>query len=299
MKKKSIKKISRYAMYSLLLSIAAAFLVFSVLVIVDWVKANVMAKEQLYEYAESFTLEKNYSEGTLANPVDENSRNLNDETPTQNQIQEYRYLTELPFFEADFEELKEINPDIAAFIHFDNLHISYPIMQKEDDDSENPYYLTHNLKGEEYSNGWLYVDHYRNLNPIGSTNLAPYGANTVIYGNARGTTAPFAPLLDTLSKDWQSDPDNYIFWVTTPTYNYVFQIFSVYTIYPEKYYRAHVYSSPEVKKSWYKTMQKRSIFETNVFLNTDDVVLTLSSIPDELENQIVVQAKLIKSQKRQ
>ena len=64
MKKKSIKKISRYAMYSLLLSIAAAFLVFSVLVIVDWVKANVMAKEQLYEYAESFTLEKNYSEET-------------------------------------------------------------------------------------------------------------------------------------------------------------------------------------------------------------------------------------------
>ena len=45
-------------------------------------------------------------------------------------------------FTVDFSGLKELNPDCIGWIRFENIDISYPIMQGED----NEYYLKHTFE---------------------------------------------------------------------------------------------------------------------------------------------------------
>ena len=49
--------------------------------------------------------------------------------------------------------------------------------------------------------------------------------NTIIYAHGRLDKTMFGSLRDTLNKNWWSDPSNYVVKVSTPSDNYVFEIF--------------------------------------------------------------------------
>lgn len=299
MKKNKVgkQKNVKFVIFCLLLTISTAAIDFSLLAILDWVGANAIEKNKLADYKSSITVTKNQTNEILTNPAKEDSIDITGEKITKNQIADYEHFANLPFYEVDFQQLAKDNPDIIAFIHMDSLDISYPIVQKKNDDKDNPYYLTHDISGNQNEGGWIYADIYSNLNPIGSTN--PYGTNTVIYGHERGETSILSSLRNTLTKEWQSDMNNYAMWISTPEQNYVLQIFSVYTIYPESYYTAGGFTNTKVKETWYKTMKKRSTLPHDVFLDVNDTILTISSAPDDFSNRIVIQAKIIKTQSRQ
>ena len=57
-------------------------------------------------------------------------------------------------FTVDFSGLKELNPDCIGWIRFENIDISYPIMQGED----NEYYLKHTFKKTEHVAGSIFLD---------------------------------------------------------------------------------------------------------------------------------------------
>lgn len=57
----------------------------------------------------------------------------------------------------DFEALKQINPDIYAWIQIPGTNIDSPVVQNADDNS---YYLTHGANGEESSFGAIFTENH-------------------------------------------------------------------------------------------------------------------------------------------
>ena len=72
----------------------------------------------------------------------------------------------------DFEALWEINPEAYAWITIPGTEIDYPILQSETD---NTYYLTHNIEGEESPEGAIFTEDYNSKDFK--------DPNTVIYGH--------------------------------------------------------------------------------------------------------------------
>jgi len=74
-------------------------------------------------------------------------------------------------FTVDFSGLKELNPDCIGWIRFENIDISYPIMQGED----NEYYLKHTFEGQAVTAASIFMD---------ANNHADFSdQNTFIYGH--------------------------------------------------------------------------------------------------------------------
>ena len=72
--------------------------------------------------------------------------------------------------EYDFRELKNINPDIIAWLRLDDTQISYPVLQT----SDNSKYLVRDYRGEYNTGGAIFVD---------SRNDKVSDEYTIIYGH--------------------------------------------------------------------------------------------------------------------
>ncbi len=101
-----------------------------------------------------------------------------------------KQLPEAPDKDLDWDELRELNPDIYAWISVPGLGIEYPILRKEND---NAYYLNHNIDGSYGLPGVIYTENY---------NSADFtDPNTVIYGHNMDDETMFSPLIDLMDKD--------------------------------------------------------------------------------------------------
>lgn len=83
----------------------------------------------------------------------------------------------------DFQKLKEINPDIVAWIKIPGTEIDYPIVQGKD----NEEYLHNTFSGESNSSGAIFLD-YQCAGDFSS-------ANSIIYGHHMRNGSMFADLL--------------------------------------------------------------------------------------------------------
>lgn len=248
--------------------------IMAVIIIYNWEKDNQNIEklnEEITKLVELTTIEE---EGELINPPED----------AQN---DYWYFVEQPFYNVDFSLLQQKNSDTIAFIHMQNTNVNYPIVQT----TNNKYYLTHAYDKSYNNAGWVFMD-YENLANFQSD-------NTVIYGHGRLDKTVFGSLKNTLTKEWQSKQDNYVIWISTPTENMVYQIFSIYTIESESYYIKTSFAKSEEKEKWVNTMKSRNITGQNTDVSVDDKILTLSTCLNDNGGRIVVQAKLIKVQKRQ
>lgn len=203
--------------------------------------------------------------------------------PPKSKESDYWYYIKFPFYNVDFTELLRKNSDTVAFINVPNTNINYPIVQTKD----NKYYLTHAFDKSKNDAGWVFMD-YRN-----KANFSD--SNTIIYGHGRLNKTVFGSLKNTLTSQWQNNKDNYVINISTPKANYVYQIFSIYTIEQEAYYLTNNFSTTKKKEEWLKIMQKRSIVNLNVELSNTDKVITLSTCENNYGSRIVVHGKLIKS----
>lgn len=207
--------------------------------------------------------------------------------PPEDKESDYWYYVNLPFYDVDFKTLKEKNADTIAFIHMDQTNINYPIVQTTD----NEYYLHRAFDKSKNAAGWVFMDYRNNINNLSD--------NTIIYGHGRLDKTVFGSLKNALSKSWQENKDNYIIWLSTPTENMMFQIFSIYTIKSESYYIETSFKTEAKKEEWLNIMIERNTAPKTAEVTTSDKILTLSTCLNDLGDRVVVQAKLIKKQKRQ
>lgn len=200
----------------------------------------------------------------------------------------YSYKKDLEFKEKiaeyDFDKLKEINTDIVGFIEVDNTNISYPVVKS----SDNSYYLNHSYKKEKNNIGSIFLD-YRN-------DLDNLSKNNIIYGHGRLDNTMFGSLNNLLDSSNLDSKESYYITLSTPNSIMTFKIFSVYTIPKEGYYIKTYFSSNKYFKEFLETIMKRSIYNFNTDVNTNDKILTLSTCKDNFGKRIVVHAKLLKKE---
>ena len=200
----------------------------------------------------------------------------------------YSYKKDLEFKEKiaeyDFEKLKEINTDIVGFIEVDNTNISYPVVKS----SDNSYYLNHSYKKEKNNIGSIFLD-YRN-------DLDNLSKNNIIYGHGRLDNTMFGSLNNLLDSSNLDSKESYYITLSTPKSIMTFKIFSVYTIPKEGYYIKTYFSSNKYFKEFLETIMKRSIYNFNTDVSTNDKILTLSTCKDNFGKRVVVHAKLLKKE---
>lgn len=259
--------------FAILILICSSIFIFSLYSLVTWQLDNNKIKNLHSEIDDISNGEFIKDKGDAFNPPDDKDS-------------DYWYYIDLPFYNVDFDELLKKNKDTVAFIHMENNNINYPVVQSKD----NNYYLTHAFDKSYNEAGWVFLDYRNNINSL--------SFNNIIYGHGRLNKTVFGSLKDTLDKKWQSNKDNLAIYISTPNENMIFQIFSIYTIKSESYYINTLFNNKNEKSKWLDTMIKRNTSVINTSVDTNDKILTLSTCLDDNGGRVVVQAKLIKTQKR-
>ena len=274
-KKKKIKKIKLrpWFFYTIVISLILIIII-NCYTLYNWNKDNKEIKK----------IKEEIEETIVPKEINDKGENIN---PPSNEDSDYWYYINMPFYSVDFTELQQKNNDTIAFIYMKNTNINYPIVQSTD----NEYYLNHAFDKSKNDAGWVYMD-YRN-------NKHFTNDNTIIYGHGRLNKTVFGTLKNTLTKKWQSNKDNYLIYISTPSKNLIYQIFSIYTIESESYYITTDFFSKSEKIKWLNTMKERNIAPISTEVNENDTILTLSTCQNNNGGRIVVQAKLIKQQKKE
>lgn len=192
---------------------------------------------------------------------------------------------DFPFLQVDFKDLLVQNQDTVGWIQIDGTNVNYPIVQSK----SNEYYLTHAFDHSYTKAGWIFSDYRNNLNHM--------NPNTIIYGHGRRDNSMFGSLRFLLDENWYQN-NVPIIKLSTPKYNYLFQIFSIYTIIEEGYYITTHFKNNQEFQSFMDTLVNRSQFDFHTTVNTQDKILTLSTCLDNDEWRVVIHSKLLKKETR-
>ncbi|MBQ8534397.1 MAG: class B sortase [Bacilli bacterium] len=272
--KKKIKSIRlKQLPFILFILLFSSIIIINLKNILNWEKDNQEIKKIETNIEEKIEIEIIEEEGEIINP------------PKVKESDYWLYI-KVPFQNVDLSALKEKNNDTVGFINVKNTNINYPIVQT----TNNDYYLNHAYDKSYNEAGWVFMD-YRN------NNFNDF--NTIIYGHGRLNKTVFGSLKDLLKDSWQSNKDNYTLTISSLTMNYVYQIFSIYTIDAESYYIKTEFDNNEEKFDWITEMNNRNTSIIYSPANINDKIITLSTCLNNDNGRIVVHAKLIKQRTKE
>ena len=272
--KKKIKSIRLKPLpFIIFILLFSSIILINLKTILNWEKDNQEIKEIETNIEEEIEIEIIEEEGEIINPP-------------KVKESDYWFYIKVPFQNVDLEALKEKNNDTVGFINIKNTNINYPIVQT----TNNDYYLNHAYDKSYNEAGWVFMD-YRN------NNFNDF--NTIIYGHGRLNKTVFGSLKDLLKDSWQSNKDNYTLTISSLTMNYVYQIFSIYTIDAESYYIKTEFDTNEDKQDWITEMNNRNTSIIFSPANINDKIITLSTCLNNDNGRVVVHAKLIKQQTKE
>lgn len=214
------------------------------------------------------------------------SNNNSNDQETSRFGKDYVDYSKISMVNVDFNKLKKTNKDTVAWIYVNNTNVNYPVVQT----TNNSYYLNHSFKRTSNVAGWIYGD-YR-------SNFKTFKRNTVIYGHGRTDQVMFGSLSKTLNASWYKNKKNQVIKMSTPTNDTLWQIVSIYVVPAEAYYLSHNFENDASYKKWIEKMISRSVYDFGYRPTVKDKFLTLSTCKDYKGNRIVVQAILVKNQKK-
>ncbi len=291
-KKKEVSKKER-VIWSFTFAISVVVFAFLCIRVIIWKIDNKMSGEQIKNIYEIANIEEVVSMGMVTDVTDNDIQNNTpappplEETPSQEPSywrDDYWYYMSMSMLNANFNELKAINPDTVGWVQVAGTNINYPYVQG----SDNNFYLKHSFNRQPNGSGWVFLD-YRN-------DKEEYGKNNILYAHARLDNTMFGSLRMVVTPSWYNNSNNYVVKTSTPKYNALWQVFSVYTILPESYYIKTKFSDEEFA-TFLNTITARSVHDFKVNLSPDDKILTLSSCYDN-ERRVVLHAKMIRLEEK-
>ena len=179
----------------------------------------------------------------------------------------------------DFKELQKISKDVVAWICIPGTEINYVIAQTDN----NNYYLDSQLNGGYSVGGTLFLDYHN------APDLSDF--NTIIYGHHMKNGTMFGSLENYKDQEYyESHPVVYLY---TPKQNYRVELIAAYTTDQED----SIYIIPGTsgeKDGIVSNARKKSDFKSDVLVDTEDRLVTLSTCAYDFENaRYVVIGKLV------
>ena len=107
----------------------------------------------------------------------------------------------------------------------------------------------------------------------------------------------FGTLRNALTNGWLDNINNYVFKISTPYENSLWQVFSIYHIPTTSDYLRINFSNDADFDSFIKMLTDRSAHNFNTNVTSSDRIITLSTCYNESE-RVVLHAKLIKYEKK-
>ena len=171
------------------------------------------------------------------------------------------------------------NPHIVAHIYIPNTTINYLVAQGTD----NAFYLFHDLRGNRYAPGSIFLDYHADL-------YNPGDDNWVLFGHNMRHNYKFHMMRYWLDQDFFFN-NRYIHFNTIYA-SYVFEIFSAYI--------THIYW-PYINVRYYeywdwkiKQFAQMSLFDAGIEVSAADRILTLSTCElSYRHDRIAIHARLI------
>ncbi len=274
-KKEKIKKRTRKQyLWVIILLISLIILGYAGFKIINWDQDNKKTSKQIEEIDQTVKVEEvpASNEDTLVNEPKKDDKN-----------NDYWNYIKLPLINVNFNDLMNKNPDTVGFLKVNGTNINYPVVQTND----NKFYLNHSFDKSYNEAGWVFMDYRNDVNQLSD--------NTIIYAHGRWDTTMFGSLKNVFKNNWYQNTDNYVVHLSTPAYNSLWQVFSIYTIPTETYYITSNFGTDESYQKFLTTIQSRSVYKFNASVNTNDKILTLSTCLNNKE-KVVLHAKLIKLQ---
>ena len=205
-----------------------------------------------------------------------------EEENLENELPEINNENLEPQINKELEGLLEINKDTVGWLKVNNTNVDYPVVQTNNND----YYLTKNFKKENDSSGWIFMD-YR----ADAKNLSQ---NTIIFGhNMYYSGVMFGTLYKTKQSNWYTNTDNQIIEFNTLYNNMKWKIFSIYVIPKTNDYLIANFSTNEKFQDFLDLITKRSIYDFNTPVASDDKIITLSTCSNNGKNRLVIHAVLL------
>lgn len=180
---------------------------------------------------------------------------------------------------VDFNSLLEKNSDIVGWIYCQDTPINYPVVQAENND----YYLRRDLNEKYLVGGTVFVD-YRN-GAVGEDR------NYIVYGHNMKDGTMFSSL--TKYKEQSYYDEHLVLYYLTPTVNYKIELYAGSVVRRD----AIIYAPNPDKEEFAEFLNKakmNSTFDSNVVINENDTLITLSTCSYEYNNaRYIIIGKLI------
>jgi len=180
----------------------------------------------------------------------------------------------------DFESLREINPDIVAWLICEDTAINYPVVHG----SDNNYYLTHLFDKTRNNAGCLFVDMENSSGFMDK--------NTIIYGHNMNDGS----MLNTLGmfKEQTFFEANPQMLLITPDATYVVELFAGFVADIQSDAWRLDFNTDAEFAAWVESVKGRSAFQSDVSVEPDDRVITLSTCTYERDNvRYILVGKLV------
>ncbi len=248
-KQKKLKFNINKLILNFIIPIFIILMVFSLIKICTWYRENKASKQVLQEISNSIEV-------------------FEDEDVEQNKEEKYK---------INFEELKNINNEVVAWLKVNNTKIEYPVVKAKNND----YYLKYSFDKTYNEAGWIFADYKNKFNGEDK--------NIVIYGHNRKDGSMFGSLKDTLNEIWFNDDDNRNIVFITEQEVSTYRVFSIYQIKKEDYYIKTDFKDNEFKK-FIETLKKRSIKEFDEEISESSHILTLSTCGNNNKYRTVLHA---------
>ncbi len=273
---KNLKRKGRQIVTILLMILCIIGIIYSLVNIIIWKLDGDKVKEIVNNIEEKVeVIEKIDSD---------NTETVIQETVPDKENPYWEYI-KMKLIDVDFSDLKEVNTDTVGWIQVNGTNINYPYVQTDN----NEYYLTHDLEKNYNSAGWVFLD-YRNK-PDFSDN------NTIIYAHGRYDKTMFGTLRNALTNGWLNDTNNYVFKISTPYENSLWQVFSIYHIPTTSDYLKINFNNSSDYNDFINMLIGRSAHKFDTIVSTNDKIITLSTCYNETD-RVVLHAKLIKYEKK-
>lgn len=181
----------------------------------------------------------------------------------------------------DWNALRKINPDVAAWIHLDDSTIDYPVVYA----SDNSYYLTHLFDGSENRSGCVFID---------AGNRHDFqDRNTVMYAHHMRNGTMFADVENYKNPDYYSTHKE--FHVYTPEGGYVMYPLGGYVTTGSDNYVRYTFSDENDYLDYVNSFIRKSTFHSDEKIESGDRTLMLSTCSyDVNDGRYVLIGKLVK-----